>query len=561
MGGLVATVQPLRSARAWGRSTANQTRAASVALRRPSLRWLLIAYLCHVTARKGARVAVVIYAFDVGGIHAAAWAGVSMTLVAAFVVPIGSAASDLLHPRRSLALGYLLQTLGLLATAAAITRGAELWAVVVLASLLAGAQSLTRPVHLACLPDVARQPEELTLGNAATAWVDGLGSMVGPLLVGVLFSWHGAAAALVALAALSGVAALAVVRTPIHRIVEVPQMQLRQLLSDGARALARDRDAAGLVGVVASVYFVAGLLDVLGVAFVVQDLDHPSSSASLLAAAVGAGSAVGGAASMVSTARQRQASTIQWAAIVGGVALIALAACDQLWLAVGLVLVFGVSKALITIAGQTLLQRTIPTEVVGRVFGVLESVTQFGTALGAATGPWLVTHLGTRGPWVVVGAVLPVVAAIQTRRLRRLDAKAVFPGPLYDLLRAIPFLSNLPLLTVERLARSAQVRHADAGRLIICEGEPGDEYYVIQAGEAAVSIAGQRRRTLRPGDGFGEIALLMDTPRTATVTATSGLDLVCLDRATFLGAVAGGSARVEANRHAAQWMSDDFPRE
>ena len=77
------------------------------------------------------------------------------------------------------------------------------------------------------------------------------------------------------------------------------------------------------------------------------------------------------------------------------------------------------------------------------------------------------------------------------------------------------------------------------GQAVCVEGDPGDLFYMIQSGTVDVTIRGERVRSLGPGEVFGEIALLRDVPRTATVTATSDLVTRVLDRAVFLPAVSG----------------------
>jgi hypothetical protein len=152
----------------------------------------------------------------------------------------------------------------------------------------------------------------------------------------------------------------------------------------------------------------------------------------------------------------------------------------------------GVGNSIVDINAITIIQRVTPDETMGRVFGALDQ--QF------------------------------------------------LPPRLVPLLRQVSFFAVLPEAMVERLAREAVEVTATAGKIVIEAGQVGDRYYVIETGEA--DVAGT---VLGPGEGFGEIALLRDVPRTATVTARTDLVLQAITREDFLAAVTGhGDSAAEA---------------
>lgn len=207
-------------------------------------------------------------------------------------------------------------------------------------------------------------------------------------------------------------------------------------------------------------------------------------------------------------------------------------------LALGLLAVVGIGNTLLDVAGYTLLQRVVPDEVLGRVFGGLETVILVSIAAGSLAAPLLAAGVGIRGAVVVAGLILPLVAAATWHWLRRVDARAVESEPL-RLLREIPLTRALAPPTLEGLA-SAAVRLSIAPGATICsEGEPADRFYLISSGEVVVTIGDEEQRRLRAGDSFGEIGLLRRVPRTATVTAPEGAELYALDRETFVAAVTG----------------------
>jgi predicted MFS family arabinose efflux permease len=499
---------------------------------------LLLSYFAYSLARKASRVVLLVLAFDLGGVRATAGMAVAMLVPSAMVAPVGAAMGDRMSPPRALGLGYSSQAAALAATAVAVLLDTPLWGVAVFASIANAAFTLTRPVHQATLPDVAEHPDEVPLGNAASVWVDGVASLVGPLLAGLVLAVSGAGQVLLLLAAVCLGAALMATRVVLRRLMRAPEpTPVHDILLDGLRELARDRDGATLTFLVALQYAVVGLLDVILVVFVVDVLGRPSASAGVLAAAIGAGAILGGAVSVALTGRERLRPGLLVGVLTTGIPVVLLGAATALGVAELLLAAYGAGKAVVTVAGQTLLQRTVRDDVAARVFGIQEGLIQAATAAGSALGPALVAGFGVRGSLLATGAILPVAALLAVGALGRLDARAVVPGPVFDLLAGVSFLSVLPLRALERLSRSAQRRTADSGAVVVRQGEAGDQYFVIDQGTARVDISGHTARELGPGDGFGEIALLEDSPRTATVTAVDHLGLVAIERDDFLTAL------------------------
>ena len=544
------------------RSAATQAQAARTAFARRSLRLLLLSYFGYSLARKASRVALLVLAFDLGGVRATAGMAVAMLLPAVIVAPVGSALGDRISPDRALGLGYAAQGLALMGTALVVLLQAPLGMIALLAAITNAAFTITRPIHQATLPDVAEHPDELPLGNAASVWVDGVASLAGPLLAGMVLTLAGAGELLLVLAAVCVLAALMSLRVVLRRIVRAPEpAPVRDVLLDGLRELRRDRDGAALTVLVALQYAVVGLLDVLLVVFVVDVLARPSASASILAAAIGAGAALGGAMSITLSGRPRLAPALLTGAAMTGVPVTALAVTGRLGVVEALLVAYGAGKAIITVAGQTLLQRTVPEDVSARVFGIQEGLIQATSAVGSALGPILVAWFGVRGALVASGAIVPVAALLALPALRRLDGRAVVPGPVFDLLAAVPFLGVLSLRTLERLARGTGSRTVAAGATVIRQGDRADRFYVVERGTARVDVSGTFARMIGPGDGFGEIALLEDSPRTATVTALEDMSVVSLDRGEFLSAVTTNAPALEGARwHASDRLRSDRGR-
>jgi hypothetical protein len=204
-----------------------------------------------------------------------------------------------------------------------------------------------------------------------------------------------------------------------------------------------------------------------------------------------------------------------------------------------LMCVIGVGNALVDIGLYTLPARLVPEGLLARMFGAKESLTTLAVALGSLVTPLAVELLGIRGALAVLGLVAPLLVALAWQRLRAIDASIVHLDEQIEVLNKVDIFRPLPMPAIDNLA--LHVDHADfaAGQEVFHQGDHGDRFYLIENGEADVIGDGRLIRTMRPGDGFGEIALLHDTLRTTTVRARTALRLYTLDRQHFLTTVTG----------------------
>jgi MFS family permease len=208
-------------------------------------------------------------------------------------------------------------------------------------------------------------------------------------------------------------------------------------------------------------------------------------------------------------------------------------------------IMLGLANSVVDVNAYTILQRIAPAAVMSRVFGAMESAVIGGMAVGALLMPILITTIGIRWGLVVVGLGVSIVVLLGMRGMHRIDV-FTFAPPELELLRSVSLLSLLPEPTLESLARALVRIEVAAGEVFIREGDPGDLFYVIESGTVEVTKNGRQVSTAGPGDYVGEIALLRDVPRTATVTATSATVLQALDREHFIPAVTGQGAFREA---------------
>ncbi|HEX6664595.1 MAG TPA: MFS transporter [Gaiellaceae bacterium] len=515
-------------------------------LRNGGLLRLELAWAFSIVAAWAYGIAVVVYAYEQGGARAVGIVGLVRWGAAAVVSPFAAVLGDR-HDRRRVMVASDLVRAGLIVGAAgAVFASAAPVLVYALAGLVSVAGTPFRPAEAAYTPTLAETPEELSAANVVAAAIESVGIFAGPALGGLLLAWTGTGT--VFLVTAGGVAVSAALILGIRHPASSAQREqrpsesvARELLA-GIRAIGRDRKIAVLVGLFAAQTFVDGLLGVLIAVVALSFLDAGASAVGWLNAASGIGGLVGAVAAGALVGRGRLAGDFGLGVLLFGIPLALVPAWRDLGFALVLFGIVGVGNTLADVSGMTLLQRAAPDDVLSRVFGALESLLLLTVGLGAVVAPALVSALGVRGALVVSGLVLPVVVLPAWGLLRRIDHEAVVPFDLLERLRAVSFLAPLPEATLERLARAAVEERAAAGAELVRQGEAGNRFYLVGSGSLVVSVDGTEVATLGPGDSFGEIALLRDVPRTATVTVRSDAVLYTLKREDFVPAVSGYAA-------------------
>ncbi len=288
----------------------------------------------------------------------------------------------------------------------------------------------------------------------------------------------------------------------------------------GFHTVIADRRLRTLVGTLTATTFVEGMIDTLIVVVALDQLALSDASVGYLNALWGLGGIVGGVVALGLLGRGRLAAGLTFGSLMIGLPLIALAAFTSVAVALAVMLAVGVGYSLVETAGLTLMQRLASDEVLGRVFGVVESTYVASTGIGAATAPALISLVGVRGALAVVGAALPLLAVVRWRTLARYEAGSPIPERQFELLRGVPLFAPLPVASVENLALRLSPVSVAAGQEVIRQGDVGDRFYVIADGEVEVLVDSGHVRIERGGEFFGEIALLNGSRRTATVRAS-----------------------------------------
>jgi MFS family permease len=525
-----------------GEGGATPARAFAVVLHRPSLRRVELAWAASHLGHVALAVALAVYAYDLGGASAVVLVSVLRVAAAAIVTPFAAVLADRLPPVPVIVASNAARLL-LAATVTALTRaGGGHWLVYILCILVALAGTPFRPARAALLPSLVDRPGELTAANAVSSTIEGLGFFTGPAIAAVLLTQSSITAVFAFCTGMFAFSTVPLLR-PLARTAVDRESHERTAAPRAAELLAGMRTIGGtpglrmLVGVFTAQTFVDGALAVLLVVTASRLLRDRSADVGWLDAAVGIGGLLGSLAATRLAGRRRLTPALLVGMALWGAPFLAVAARPGFALAFVAFAVIGIGNILVDAAGFTLLRRAIDDRLLDRVYSAFEALSYVSIALGALAVAPLVWVLGARWALVATGLFLPVVGLLARRRLLRLDDTAVAPALGVGLLQALPVFAPLPALSLEQLALQLVPLSAPTGTRVITQGESGDHYYILMRGGAQVVIDGEPVGRLVAGDGFGEIALLRDVPRTATVTTTEPSELLSLDRQSFLEAV------------------------
>jgi len=512
-------------------------------LRNVQLRRVELAWGASVAAEWANFVALGVFAYDVGGTLAVGLAGLVRLLPAALVAPFAAFVGDRFRRERFLVAISAGGCLALAGSAAVYFVDRNEYVIFPLASIFGLSSTLLRPALQALLPSLARTPEELIASNGATSTIEGLATLVGPLVAGVLIAATdpGVVFALAGAALLA--AALFFARVHVEGRMRTAAasgaQSLRRALLAGYHTVLRARRARLVVGLIVAQTFVRGCLNVLIVVTAFRVLHAGPGAVGYMTAAIGVGGLVGAFAALALVGR-RLATPFGLALVVWGLPIALVAPRPYLALALVLLALVGAANSVEDVAGFTLLQRVVPDELLTRVLGVVWGLAMGALALGSISAPAVVSVIGPRPALVVVGAILPVLTLVTWRGLVEIDRSVAAPAEELAVIEGVPMFAPLSIAAKEHLAATLTPVSVVAGDVVIRAGDVGDRFYIVRHGDLEVVAPGVRA-TAGDGDYFGEIALIRDVPRTATVTALADSQLYAMDRNDFLAAVTSHS--------------------
>jgi Cyclic nucleotide-binding domain/Major Facilitator Superfamily len=524
---------------------------------------VVCAYALFTVNEYSVWIAILVYAYERGGATETGVIAVVQLVPAGLCAPFMAVRADRSSPSVLLVGGFIAQIAGLALAAVAIFAGwpsADVYAGAILA---ATAITAARPAQAALLPSLARTPDELTAANVVMSWLESIGVALAGVWAAALLT-RGVGEVLVAAIVLLTVA-LWLVALDARR--DGPRAEDSDETSstwadvvDGSHAVRKAPGAGTLIALLGAQDVVLGALDVLFVIVAIGVLHRSQSWVGYLNGAYGLGGVLIGAAMFLLIGR-RLPVPILTSSILLGLCIALIPINGSAAMAVVLLGAVGAARGVMDMSTRTLLQRSVAPDVLGRVFGLVEGLTMLSVAAGSMLVPLLVLIGGPDAALIGVGCILPAIAILSAGRLLRLDADSRIPLVEIELLRSVDVFASLPPSVIESLARALVPVRLDTGDVLIREGDHGDAYFSVADGRFAVSQTGRVLTEVGRGVGIGEIALLQDVPRTATVTALRPSLVYSLPREMFLDAITGHApAQSVAQAKIARTFTEDDMR-
>lgn len=515
----------------------------------PALRRIEIAFAGSALAEFATWLALLVYAFERGGVRETGVVATALLISAVIASPFAAFAGDRFRPGRALSAGYAAQALTATVVAVAMWRDAPVVAYGAAVGLTI-AVSFGRPVVNSVLPAVTREPGDLVAANVVVNLIADSGLFLGPLTAAGLMAIGGPELVLGVYSIVLVLATLATIGLDgtLTRPPSEPMAlrTLRRELFAGLRTLMDEPAVRALVVLLFVGALASGVMDVLVVSFADLRLVGGGSRAGILAAGFGLGAVIGSLSASALMGGARSGAFLVVGAATISVPFALLASTDQLATAVVLIGLIGAGQSMLLVSGSVAIQRRTPGDTLTRVFGAVESATLLAMAVGAAGGALLLDRLVLRDALWVIAAVLALTLGMSVAWLIHVGADAAPPpGDIMRRLAEDRIFTLVDLPTLERLAHGATLTEHCSGDAVITEGEIGDCYHLLMEGDVEVTKAGDVMQRLGPGTAFGEIALLRDVPRTASVTCLTDVTLVSIRREDFLEIVTGHPRRLE----------------
>ena len=529
----------------------------------PGLRRLLLSWLLNHAGKGAFLVATFVLAYDAGGAAAVGILGLAQFLPQMLLAPFSGLPAARWRPEVVLRTVYALRTLSAILAVGVVAAGLPIEILFAAVVIEAALSAFTRPLTMALLPALASSPAQLVGANVGSTAGEGLGTFIGPAIAGLLLVVSGPLAAMVAVVAMYAVGVAVIANLHVQSVgrAEVTTRIVLDQLTVGVRTIARHVALRVLFLGIGAQTLVRGLLNVLIVVAAIELLGMGDSGVGTLQAAIGLGGLIGAAVATTLASGGRMGNAFVVSLIGWGLPIAVMGLVVDPAVAIGAMLVVGLSNAVLDVSVFTLLQRLSPNASRIAVLGIVDTIANGAIAVGGVLAPLLIDAVGIESALVVTGLILPLVALGSWPIARRIDEAGGTDPRRVELIRGEPLFAPLSLATVEHLAASLVVRDYDDGAWLMREGDPGHELVLIDTGSAEVSRDGRSIRSLGPGGAAGEIALLENVPRTASVQAIGPVRAFSLERDAFLEAVTGHArSREVAGRRSREIHAADEER-
>jgi predicted MFS family arabinose efflux permease len=533
-----------------------------------NLRRVQLAFFASVIGDWAQATALTVWAYTDGGAAAVGAFTAARFIAVALAGPLGSVIADKV-PRRTfmIATDTIRAVLVSLGALVIMTDGPSLL-VYVLGIVVSVVGAPFRSAQVGLIPQLVDRPDELTASNAVASNLENVAVFLGPALGALLVArfdittaiWVNVASYLWSILLVSGV-------RPRRLSLDVPDPDAENPggasepsdangagepgattgkggrgffgeLSAGFTFVGRDRDLRTVALLAAAQGFVWGTLTVFTVIIAVDLLRTGPAGVGVLDAVMGGATTLGGLIVLTRVSKGKLGQDMATGVLGWSLPMVALALFPSPVTVFGALFVIGLADPWVNLGLETIPQRLASDAVISRVYGAVESALIAAMALGAAVAPLLIHGIGFRPAMGAVGVLVAGLTLTTLRTVRRLDARLTEPEHL-SLLRSLEIFAPLAPPTLEALAHKLVAVSVASGDVVVREGETSDRFYVIASGSVEVSVQGRVLRVESAGDFFGEIGLIRDVPRTATVTAVQPSELLALDRDDFLEAVSG----------------------
>jgi MFS family permease len=531
-----------------------------------NLRRMQLAFTGSLIGNWAYSTAVSVWAYDVGGAKAVGIFIAARLAVMALATPFVSTFADKYPRKRVMIYSDLYCAVLIAAATVCLYADTPALPVFVLATLTSFGGSSFRAAQGAITPQLANTPEELTASNGTSSTLESQAIFVGPALgaglltiadVEVVFLLN-VASFLWSMFMVSGIhvskteepkeeaAEPDSIGEAIAESAEATEGFFAET-SAGFRAIWRDKDLLITVIQGSAQTVVAGATAVFPLVMAVEILHTGAKGVGLLDSASGLAAIAGGIFAIARATKHKLGQDLAVGVFLWSFPLVLVTIWPSAVSAFVVMAFLGFANPLVDVNVFTVIQRLTPDAVLGRVFGAFETCLIATMALGSAITPVLLNLWGLRTTMAVLGISIGVVAVLGLPRMRAMDRRLEAPAGL-PLLQAIPMFGPLSPVTLDTLARALDRVEVPVGEIVVHEGDESDRFYVIESGLVQVTARdGHVLREEGPGDYFGEIGLLRDVPRTATITALEPTVLLALEREEFLDAVTGqGEARAFA---------------